>query len=53
MCQVTASYLTWSNKFVIEYYINDQGLESKRTRRATKKDLNLHYLKPRPIIQCS
>lgn len=49
MSTVIASYLSWSNKFVIEYYINAQGLESRRTRRATKKDLNLHYLKPKPI----
>ena len=48
------SYLSWSNKFVIEYYVDDAGIERKRTRRATKEDrLCFTYLRPRPTGLCN
>ena len=48
------SYLTWSNRFVIEYYVDDEGIERKRTRRATLKDrLMFTYLRPKPTGLCN
>ena len=43
-----ASYLSWSNKFVITYYTDEHGIERKITRRATKDDRLLSYYRPKP-----
>ena len=43
------SYLTWSNKFVITYYIDENGFQRKKTRRATSADKILPYQTPKPI----